>query len=200
MAQMLKFTTNWTGFVGAPGYTNMYVRDFSGTGEVTQAEADSFTTRLDAFWDALAPLLPPVASVLVDPSVEVIEDSTGTLEGFMTVAADPTRIGGASANYAAPVGAVINWYTNVVRNGRRLKGKTFIVPLAASAYEANGTIAATPLATIRTAANTLVTALGDGRLGVWGRPTTSGGSDGIWGFAEQSVVPDMAAILSSRRD
>jgi hypothetical protein len=198
MAEMLKFTTNWTGFVGAPGYTNMYVRDFS-EGDVDQAMADSFITRLDAFWDSLAPYMPSVVSYVVDPTVEVIEDTTGALQRFMTVAADSTRVGIGTGTYSAPSGAVVNWYTNVVRGTRRLKGKTFIVPLNGAAYESNGTLSTATLNTLRGSATTLLTGPGVGRLGVWGRPTTSGGTNGIWAFAETSSVPDMAAILTSRR-
>jgi hypothetical protein len=199
MAEMMKFTVNWTGFVGAPGYTNMYVRDFSGTGEVTQEEADSFTTRLDTFLDSFQAYIPGACSYTINPTVEVIEDTNGNLQRFMTVAPDTSRVGAGTGNYAAPTGAVVNWYTNVVRGTRRLKGKSFIVPLVSTAYETNGTLSTAFLTAIRTAANTLVTAVAPGRLGVWGRPTTSGGTDGIWGFVETSSVPDMAAILTSRR-
>jgi hypothetical protein len=198
MAEMLKFTVNWTGFVGAPGYTNLYVRDFS-EGDVNQTMADSFTLRLDAFLDSFQAHIPQAVNYLIDPTLEVVEDTTGELLRFMTITPDTARVGAGTGNYAAPSGAVVNWYTNFVRNGRRMKGKSFIVPLVSTAYESNGTLGSSFLTAIRAAANTLVTAPGDGRLGVWGRPTTPGGTDGIWAFAETSSVPDMAAVLRSRR-
>jgi hypothetical protein len=198
MTQVLKVTTNWTNFVGAPGYTNMYVRDFS-VGDVDQAMLNGFVTKLDAFWDALVAYIPNNINVLIDPAVEAINVETGALEEFFTATPDAARSGTATGNYAGGSGAVINWYTDAVRNGRRLKGRSFLVPLAASAMDATGSLSTTCHTALQTASATLIDGTGAGDLGVWGRPTAPGATDGVWAVATARTVPDMAAVMRSRR-
>jgi len=199
MAEILKVVANWSGFVGAPGYTNFYFRDFS-AGAPDQAMADGAVAKADAFFDAWVTYLPNTVTILVSPTVEVIEETTGTLTGFFTTSPDTTRAGTVAGTYSAASGAVCNWYTNGIRNGRRIKGRTFMVPLAGNAFDAAGSIDNTKLGAMRLAATNFISATGAGDLGVWARPTSPGASDGIWYAASAATVPDMAAVLRSRRD
>ena len=199
MVDMLKFSARWTGFAGAPGVTNFYARDFS-EGGVDQAMADGFITRLDAYLDAWAGFLPVNVSLLVDPTVEVIEAETGDLQGYYTVTADSSRSGSSTDNWSAASGAVVSWYTDLVRNGRRLRGRSFFVPLYGAAYDSTGTLNNTMLTTLRAASTTFITAAGTGRMGVWGRPTSPTANDGTWSFVTSARINDKVAILSSRRD
>jgi len=199
MVDIIKTTVSWTGFTGAPGYTNMFWRDFSG-GDVDQAMVDGAMTKLDAFLDSWQVYIPASVTYLINPQVEILEDTTGALQGFMNGTPDSSRTGVASGNYSAATGACINWYTGAVRNGRRLRGRTFMVPLAASAFSTDGTLDNSSLSSMRTAAATLISATGTGDLGVWGRPSGPGATDGIWNFATSSSISDKAAVLRSRRD
>lgn len=199
MAEMIRLTVNWTGFLGAPGYTNLHFRDFT-TGAVDQAMVDGAVTKLDAFLDAWVPVIPTVASFTINPAVEVIEETTGALTNYMTATPDGTRVGTSAGTYVAGTGACVNWYTNVVRNGRRLRGRTFMIPLGYQAQTLDGTIDDTRLTAMRAAAAALINPTGSGDLGVWARPTTPGGSDGQWAFVATSTVNDKMAQLRSRRD
>lgn len=199
MAEILKFTAQWSGFAGAPGYSNFFARDFSG-GAPDQAMADGFLTKLDTWLDAWAGFLPVNVSVLVNAQVEVIEETTGALEGFFNVTPDFSRSGSSTDNWSAASGACVNWYTPLVRNGRRLRGRTFMVPLYGAAYQSDGTLNNTMLGTLRTATNTFISQTGAGDMGVWGRPTAPGASDGVWAACSSMTINDKVAVLRSRRD
>lgn len=199
MAEIGRLKINWTGFIGAPGYTNLYFRDFT-AGTLDQAMADGFTAKVDTWLDAWVSSLPATVSILVDPTVDVLEETTGALTNFMTVSPDTARVGSGAGTYAAPAGAVVNWSTNGIENGRRVRGRTFMVPLTSAAMQSDGTIATASLTALRAATATLITGTGSGDLGVWHRPTTPGGTDGAWYVVSAFNLPDKIAILTSRRD
>lgn len=199
MAQIIRVKVEWTGFIGAPGYTNLYFRDFT-EGAVSQAMADGAVVKTDIWLDAYASTINNTVSYVINPTVDVLEETTGELQGFMTVAPDTARVGSQTTAYSAVSGACINWYTDGVRNGRRVRGRTFMVPLAASAYATDGTLDATKLTTFRAANVALINAAGAGDLGVWSRPSGPLATDGVWYVASATTMADKAAILRSRRD
>lgn len=197
---MLRYKINWTGFIGGPGYTNLHFDDESGD-FFTQADVDAFALKIDTWLDAWQAALPNTVVCLLDPTVESIDETTGDLLSFWTVAPDTSRTGVATGNYAAAAGAVVNWYTAGIRNARRVRGRTFMVPLGGSALGADGTIDATRLNAVRAATDTFRAPVnGDAGLGVWSRPSGPGASDGVWHRVTASTIPDKVAILTSRRD
>lgn len=199
MAQIGRLKINWTGFIGAPGFTNLYFRDFT-PGDLDQAMAEGFMAKTDAWLDAWVPSIPSVVSILVDPTVDVLDEETGALQDFMTIAPDTTRFGSGAGAFAAPAGACVNWSTNGVRNGRRVRGRTFMVPLVGLATESNGTLATAHLTTLRAATTTFISPTGTGDLGIWSRPTVADPSGGIWHAVSSFNLPDKIAVLTSRRD
>lgn len=199
MADLARVTINWTGFVGAPGYTNLYFRNAT-PGTIDQAVVDNAIVKVDAFIAATVLRTPTTVTRAIDPSIEIIDDTNGELQSFMTGTIPSPRVGTGTGAYSAPSGAVISWYTNTVRNGRRIRGRTFHVPIAAGAMDTDGTIQTAALTDLRTAADNLRAASGASRLVIWGRPTTPGGTDGVSAEVTASQVPDMAAVLTSRRD
>jgi hypothetical protein len=199
MVEMARVTVNWTGFNGAPGYTNLYFRDFETNG-IDQAIADGAAAKVDTWLGAWDDFLPPSVAVQVDPTVEVIEATNGALLRFITVPAKPLRQGAGTGSYSAASGAVVNWYTDGVRNGRRIRGRSFMVPLAGNALATDGTLSDTALTTWRTATTTLISATGAGDMGVWARPSAPAATDGSWTAASAFTIPDKAAVLRSRRD
>lgn len=199
MAQLARIKINWTGFVGAPGYTNLYFRD-PGSATMSQSVVNAAVTATDTWLDAWKSLVPPVVSFVIDPNVEVIDENTGTLVALFTGTPATTRLGTGTGVYSAATGAVVNWKTIGIRNGRVMRGRTFMVPLIGTAYDAAGSLDNTKLGTIRTATATFTSSFGTSSLVVWGRPTTSGGTNGVAAVVTGFNIPDMAAVLRSRRD
>jgi hypothetical protein len=201
MPNILRVKSKWTGFNGAPGYTNFYFRDFSTTGEPLQSDADSAVARTSTFWANVKSRFPSVVSIAVQGDVEVIDPANGQLASVFSVTPPVVHQGTATATtYSGPTGMVINWRSAGVRNGRRVRGRTFLVPVATDCFQNDGTIDPTKLAAVQSAATDLAAQTGTPDLGIWCRPTTPGGTDGQWFACNGATVPDLAAVLRSRRD
>jgi hypothetical protein len=201
MSDIFRVKMRWDGFPGGPGYSVFHMRDFA-DGPMDQAAAVSAVSRIQQFSNDIRTWLPYQVTIKLPTEVEVLEDTTGQLINVLPVPALPTTIGTASATdrYASAVGAVITWRTGGIRNGRRIKGRTFCVPLAGNAYGNDGTLHADAMASFTTAATNLTNQTGTPDLGVYARPTGPGATDGIWHAVTSFSVPDMGAVLRSRRD
>jgi hypothetical protein len=199
MAPILKVKIKWTGFTGAPGYTNFFFRDIAGT--PSQATAEDAATKARNFGGYVRGHLPIETILQVQNDVEVIEETTGELQTMFTVATKTPLPGEApSAPYSAASGAVVTWRTAGVRNGRRVRGRTFLVPLANSAYQSDGTLAAATVTALTTNLNTFLSPSGSANFGVYARPSSAAATDGIFHQATGFSVPDKVAVLRSRRD
>lgn len=186
MVNLQKVVVEWTGFQGAPGYNVFY-----------RGDANVITSNLRTFYDSVKGLLPAGVSVTVPNAGDLVDSATGELSGAWTTAINLTVTGTSAAVYAAPCGAICKWFTASIVNGRRLRGKTFLVPLTSAAYQSDGSILTTALTTLKTAADALVTAEA-ANLGVWHRPVA--GAGGSWSPTTAATVPDRVSILRSRRD
>lgn len=199
MTEMLRVTVNWTGFNGAPGYTNLHFRDFT-EGPVDQAMADGSVAKVDSWIANWQSSLPSTVKFQVNPQVQRIEDTTGDLVGFFNTTPAAQRTGTGTGSYSAASGMCFNWYTNGVRNGRRIRGRTFVVPVAGNALGPDGTLDDTKVTGLRTATASLLSATGSGDFGVWSRPSGPGATDGAWWLTTSFTLPDKVAVLRSRRD
>jgi hypothetical protein len=190
MPDIARIPVVWSGFSGGPGVNTFYS---------DVADVDIATTALHTFYEAIDTFIPDVVDINVPGSGDTISDSSGILTGTWTATATPAQVnGGATGTYAAPVGAVVNWLTSAIVDGRRLQGKSFIVPLTDAAFDSDGSIVSGFLTTLRNAAAALA-ATADS-IKVWHRPTDPGPSGGSSAAVTSSRVPDLAAVLRSRRD
>lgn len=202
MAGILRVTARWSGAIGLPGYSVFHFRDFTAGGEPTQAQADASVAKVRAFFAACASQIPNVVSIQVLGDVPVIEETTNKMSAAFGVATPAVVQGsiGAAVEYAAPVGAVVTWRTGVVKRNRLIRGRTFLVPLGRSAFATNGTLSDAALTQFNTAAAALRDQAGDGDLGVYARPSAVGATDGSWAAVTSHSIPDMGAVMRSRRD
>lgn len=189
-----RLTVRWMGFAGAPGYTNFHF-----TETPTSNGGRDGWERSVAFFNAISDLMPLELSWIVEGEAAVLDEQTGQILDYETVSENPVPgSGGLPGGYSAASGAVVTWNTSGVRNGRRVRGRTFLVPLAGSVYEDDGTLTSTTINTINDAAVELVGEGFDSGFCVFSRPGAdgNGGAYPVTGFR----VPDMAAVLRSRRD
>ena len=183
---MFRTRAVWQNWPGAPGYTNLYF-----------LSADN-ANHVESFFDAIKGLLPLGLQVTVPSGGDVVEDSSGQI----TAAWDTPGSGGVvtstagSASYPGAAGAVVNWLTNSFAGGRRVRGKSFLVPLTGASFSSSGDLQGTTVTTIQTAATGLITASA-GDLCVWHRPTAF--SAGSSHTVTSATVPDLSAVLRSRR-
>lgn len=193
MAQIWRVVVTWSGGKIGTGYTNM----FFNTGVSTaQAAADAARE----FWRAgtsIGGALPAGVTLAFPAVVDTIEATNGQLTSNTSITA-PAAITGADATaYSAVSGACVTWRTGEFVNGRRVRGRTFIVPLGGASYQTDGTLGASFLGTLNTAITALVAAAPE--FCVWRRPTGPGAADGSSHVVAAGTVTDQASFLSSRR-
>lgn len=189
-----RITAQWSGFRGAPGYSNFFFDDAFLDPDAAAAAA----VAVQAFFNEMRSLFPPTLNINIQPTADIIDEASGQITSVVDFPAPGSVVGNGVGNYSAATGAVVNWNTGDYINGRRVRGRTFLVPLDNTAFDVNGDINSSSLGTLRTAAEELVTATLDAPLAVWHRPV--GGAGGSSHVVSSSTVPDLGAVLRSRRD
>lgn len=187
-----------TGFSGGPGL--MYQYFSPAVAGFNEALAQLAVDRVRDACQTGNLLWPMSLTWSIDGTVDEINEANGDLVDSLTVTA--RSVGGNVAGSSvgpAPAGAVVNWKTAEIKRGRRVAGRTFLVPLAAGLFEANGTLTAAAIAE----AGEFAAAMNDAGATdlvhvVWSRPVlgVGGTKHGITGY----TIPDKVAVLRSRRD
>lgn len=149
----------------------------------------------------LIPALANNVTITVPNTGDKIDDRTGALTGVWSGTGGGVTTGAGGSTSAAGVGACIGWTTGGIVTGtkgpRKLRGRTFVVPLHVGCYEGNGTLLAATIGNVEAFAAGLMSA---GPLGIWHRPTSVGAADGNSYAVISHRVRDKVAFLSSRRD
>lgn len=200
----------WSNFPGAPGYTNF----FTGSSIV---DSTPFKTFLNAATNITgggpSTWVPNGTQFTFPSSGDQIDESTGKITGTWTGTAPSALTSAATAGpFAGPAGAQIQWLTSLIVNGRRVLGKTFLVPMLPLAMDNNGSLSTTAVANIKAAGDALIVALA-GELKIWSRPFipdpatnppvgAPGHKTARAGSNAQVIscrVPDLAVTLRTRR-
>lgn len=189
-----RITAVWSGFRGAPGYSNF----FFGGSPTVQDDADSAATAVRNFFGQMMDSLPQGVSINIQPVADVLDEASGNITEQVDIEPlDPLDASG-STSYSAASGAVVHWNTAAYRNGRRIRGRTFLVPLGSDRYDEQGDLTSGAIADIRRGANYLTSGTSVMPFVVWSRPV--GGAGGSAEPVTSATIPDMGAILRSRRD
>lgn len=186
MTSLSRVRVDWTGFVGGPGVSTFYCTDPA-----------ALLPDLRTFFEALKTTISDNVLIEYENAGDIIESTTGVLTGAWStsVVSNTTCTNGEPYNAAG--GLVVNWLTDVILAGRRLRGKTFVVPIGGGgAFDSNGQIDGGVRATVDAAAAALIASAGG--LEIWKRP--KGGTGGGHGAVTAGVTSSKAAVLRSRRD
>jgi len=195
--------TEWSGTSGGPGLTQMALLGAAG-GEWNPSGTQSAVNAVRAFWESIKGNLPDELKLTVSPVIDVYDRVSGDLTASYVAGTAPlTVVGTSTVGYAGGAGLKVTWNTGQIRNGRRVRGATFIVPVANSCFSPTGTIQQATQTSITAAATTLLSSLGAGStpMGVWSRPFN--GDNPRAGFATevtQGLCSTKTAILRGRRD
>lgn len=200
MGRIIKLRVNWTGLQGGNGYSNFHFEPVPEDDPITQATVDAAVAKVQPFLTSIKPYLPSYCTTGIDASVLELDEQTGNIEAFWNATpAAPAAGTSVSGSHSAVSGLCINWGTGGVRKNRRVRGRTFIVPLGASGLDTNGTIDNTALGVIRTAANALHVDSNGVRLVIYARTPGALIPDGGAYDVISSTINDKPAILTSRR-
>lgn len=188
----------WGNWPGSPGVSVFY-------GDA--ATMQPLVTGLKTFFDQFSTFVPSGLSISVPNSGDLLDEATGTITGAWSLptAPNPTTMTGTGV-YAGNAGMVVHWLTTTVLDGRRARGRTFIVPLVSGAYDSQGSLTTTAVGAAQSAATALVTAA-SGSLTVWHRPKFQKPKttpptiirQGSKAVVTSAKVPDLAVSLRSRR-
>jgi hypothetical protein len=202
VANIYQVTWEWSGFPGAPGYTNFFYDATTDSGTAALAAANK--SRI--FFDGVKGILDDAITLHLVTDVRVISDTDGLLQNIYTVSGVTDVHGTATSTYVSGAGMGVDWLTTVVHGRKRIMGRTFIVP-AANFTTDQGAPNSTSLTYVATAAEAMRTATGP-TFGIWGRPRDEEDPPnpdkpalvGVWAPATASRVPARAFLLRSRRD
>jgi hypothetical protein len=164
MANLARVRVAWSGNpVVGPGVSTLY-----------WDEADSgYVAKLATFFNAVKNIVTVGVVWTIPNTGDLIDVATGAITGAWTDGTSTTVSAAQSGNYAAGVGARIRWQTSGIRNGRRVRGSTFIVPITVAGYDAGGTLSTTVIDACNTAAGAVFTA-GATQMKIYSRPNAGG--------------------------
>lgn len=192
----LEYRVNWSGTaVTGPGTSVFHGR--IATASTAGAAAQDFADRVRLFFGEVRGLIPTGVSWDFPGEVTELDTTTGVLEDVHAITPpSATTSSGAAGNHSRPSGARIDWLTSSITAGRRLRGRTFLVPLYSAGYDTTGTIASTTLTTLNTAAANYIDAgvFADCQPAVWSR------THGVLADIVSKSITDRATVLRSRRD
>jgi hypothetical protein len=197
---LLRAKIRWTIPGAGVSHSVLHFSSIAGAG-MNQAGADEAAAKVNTFITAIKGDLPSQITLQAPAEIEEIAHDSGTLVNVFAVTQPAAQAGTAAStsSWSAPSGAVVSWSSGTIRNGRRMRGRTFIVPVSSDTYDTDGTIKAVPLGRLVAAAAALRAPGTEVRLALWGRPSAPNATDGVQAEVTGHRVPDMAAILRSRR-
>lgn len=187
----------WSNFPGAPGLSTFYLN-----------EASTDVTAIKTFFTSVGALIPNGTTFQIPNSGDQIDVGTGKLTATWTGTGggSVTSTATAGAAFSGSSGAMVRWITGAVVNGHRLVGRTYLVPLVGTNYDANGSLSSTAQTTIQNAANTLIAALSPNLVVYHKHVDTDDdatppvvGSPGAISAVSSGIVPDLAVVMRSRR-
>lgn len=192
MATIYRVKAVWTNFPGAPGYSNFY-----GTGSGDPVVAATWAAAIAQFFSSIKALLPIGTTITVPGSEDELNSDNGQITDQIAFTAPAPVVGTGSGSFSGTSGGLVSWQTAAFRGGRRVRGRTYLVPLVNTSYDTTGSLGTTTIATIQAAANAYLSAV-DGTGIVYSRPTPANpvGAASVIAVAQ---VPDLAVVMRSRR-
>lgn len=184
-----------SGFPGAPGWTTFYF-----DGEDPTQLANQFRWARE-YLVMVAGLFPVAWSAIVQTEGRLLQTATGILDTTTLIPDDGTGNVVPGSNTASgfgpgPTGLCISLTSVGVNRGRRVRGRSYVVPMAADIYESDGTIRPAYLTAYRPLVQALFT--DTRKVGIWSRPRL--GTGGAFFVVSSTRISDKAAVLTSRRD
>ena len=204
-------TADWT-WAGKPA--GEATTRFNFVGALSTSEAAGALTKISTFFAALVPYLPAAVTVATRQTLEIFDETKAPQGGYAELASLVQATSNAGANtgtatgvWSAATGCWINWTTAATVNGRKVAGRTFLVPLGNTpVFQTDGTLNDTFRTALVNAGNALNTStpthcifFNRGGPSDPPKPSDKPHVSGI-NAAIGCNVPDKAGVLRSRRD
>lgn len=188
----------WKGLTGLPGYSFFYVRSTAAS-----------IAPLPTFFSAISQFFPVPLTWEINPFWKFIDEANGQLTGGGGGGPMPTIAATGATAYAPQSGVQVKWDTGEYHDGRRVKGRTYLVPTVNTQWAAGGVAVQTMCNTINAAADVMRTQF-TGNLVIWhrpifekdanGKPTDVVKRAGLAAAVQTVTTPTKAVTLNRRRD
>lgn len=188
---LMRYRFVWTGGGIGTGYTTLF-----GGGAGAQAFADAASAFVSAIvGSGVTAAIPATVTITPDGFVDLIDIPTGALTDSQGITPAVPITSTSSIVYAAPSGMCVTWTTAGVLGGKRVRGRTFFVPLVTTKYDTQGTL----LDSFRTTslAAAAIYRVGTWQPGIYHRAVH--GAGGSWFPITGHGIKDRVSFLSSRR-
>lgn len=161
-------------------------------------DAQACVDAMEAFWTAILGSIIGDNFVTVEPTVTLLDEVTGDLEGQVTTTVSgPLEGTGGSAPLPPATQGLVRWFTPQVANNRLIRGHTFLPAMSEGNNEAPGVPSTGLVAAVNDAAADLI-ADADSQLVIWHRPKAP--NNGSAGIVQSASMWSEWATLRSRRD
>lgn len=189
-----QLTAQYVGFTGSPGWVRMKFQ-----GSLTVADANTAAANFRSFLSNMNVFMPAGSSYTFDSAAQQFDDA-GVQTGEITLTTVPSTLSGSgSGSYAGGSGAVVSWTTNAFHLGRRVRGRTFLVPMVASAFTSGGVLQPTTQSSLQAGAAVFASSSPTPVISSH-KEQLGGGMSHLTAAVTGATVPNRAAILRSRRD
>lgn len=118
---------------------------------------------------ALAANFPSSLTFTIPDGGDLIQDVDGALEGTWSDGGGGVVTGTGTQGFLQGTGARVVWGTSGVTNNRRVKGSTFLVPLAAGDFDTSGMMAPASYTSLDTPTQSFLSTMGTALM-IWSRP------------------------------
>jgi hypothetical protein len=183
---------------------------WSGTSYFYSSTAVDLSSQISPLFDAIKQYFPPAMIWTFPGWYRELDETNGKLTDIVVGASQGTIQAPASSLAVAPSqGLQIRWNTNGFPHGRRVVGRTYLVPMLVNTYGTDGLGIASTCNTINAAADALRSRSGN-ELSIWNRPITKKDPNdptndilvrpGSRWPVISTVCPRKPVQLSSRRD
>lgn len=191
----VRFTS--TGWTGGPGLGTFYFDPVAQSWET----ALMCVARVQTYIGYLQSLTPPAVTYQVSNLVDRMDPANGEISETHAVTGQTSVVGTANPTAFAPIAIAGNasLLTSTFVRGRRVRGRSYVSPLASGCMDSAGQFTAAKLAVLLTGLTHLMEDdTGDPPLVVWHRPSPAGA--GSAAPVTDVAVPAKLAVLRSRRD
>jgi hypothetical protein len=187
-----RYRVSWSNFPGAPGVSTLYFSD---------SVTDFSPVR--TFFSTVALNVPNGLTFQFPTTVDLLDEVTGqiqTVQNATTLASVSSIV--TAAPFSGTSGCIVQWRTPDFVEGKHVIGRTYVVPLAQIAYDAQGSISSGAITALQNAAIALV---GATSMVCWSRPRAASTNPPVTarpGSAHpvtNASVPDLACVMRSRR-
>lgn len=175
-----EYTVRWSGARVGLGASVFHYRPAGGpTG------ATSIQTATRVFFEAIKGYIPSGITITYDREVRQL-DNAGNLEEVFPLGQVNTTGGSGGTVFVNGAGAMIRWSTGAVSGGRRLQGRTFLVPFSTAGIS-GGEVTTAAQGVVNAAAATYISSL-----------TSAGPSLVVWSRTNGTTADALTGALLSR--